>query len=130
MFAGLRRLALVPVGIGRHRAAFGDADHGRAQQAVVEDVAWLQHFDDGAGWLAGIFHLEDRLVEIMIEALALRLEALYAVLLEGGEQFALGSGDAGEQAFGALVGDLRLVRAGQSAAQIVGRAQEVAGNAG
>ena len=63
-------------------AALGDADHRRPQQAVMQHIAGLQHLDDGAARLVRPLGLEDRLVEIVVEALALRIDALDPVALE------------------------------------------------
>src|SRR5207244_666593 len=107
--------------------ALGDGDHRRPQQPVVQDIARLQDLDDHAGFGAGAFHLEDRLVEVVVEALAFRVDALQPVALEGGQQFALGRRDTFEQAFRARVQDLRFRHAVERAAQIVDRREQVAG---
>ena len=48
------------------------ADHGRAQDAITDRVADLHDLRDGSGRNGRVRHLEDRLVEIRIELLALR----------------------------------------------------------
>ena len=82
-----------PVGSGGFRrlcAAFGDSDHRRPQQAVMKHIAGLQYLDDRAAGLVRPLGLKDRLMEIVIENLALRIDALDSVALEDAQQFALG----------------------------------------
>src|SRR5437763_6180626 len=61
--------------LGRLRRRLGDTDHRRTQQPVMQHIARLQHLDDGTGRHVGAFRLEDRLMEIVVEPLALRVDA-------------------------------------------------------
>src|SRR5439155_10188744 len=94
-------------GIGRLGAALGDPDHCRPQQAVVQHITGLQHLDDRAAGLARPLSLEDRLMKIVVEALALRIDALDAVPLEGAQQLAFGRRDPGQKTPRALIPGLR-----------------------
>src|SRR5581483_8255889 len=114
----------------RRRCGFRHPDHRRAQQPVVQHIARLQYLDDRAGGLAAVLRLEDRLVEIVVEALALGVDAADAVAFEGGEQLALGRRDPFDEAARLLVLDLAGGYAVERAAQIVGRGEQVAGKTG
>src|ERR1044072_4841276 len=75
------------------RSTLGDADQSRAQQAVVDLIAGLQHLNDRAGGLAGIRHFEHRLMEVAVEALAFRPDALDLLLAECRFELPLRRGD-------------------------------------
>src|SRR5262249_30989253 len=92
--------------LGRRRLTLGNPDHRGPQQPVVQHIAGLQHLDDGAAGLIRPLGLEDRLVEIVIEALALGIDALDPVPLEDAQEFALSSRNPREKAARAVVPDL------------------------
>jgi hypothetical protein len=70
---------------------------------VVMEIARLEHLGDRARSVLGIGHLVDRLVTLGIERLPERIDPADAVLIERGEQPALGRGDAAQQPQGGLV---------------------------
>ena len=113
--SGLRRLwsASRPARMKRPSAASGlraaprDADLGRAQHALADQIAGLDHLRDRAIGHALVGDLEQRLVLIGIEALALRLDLLDAEAREAREEVALGELDALDQRDDALVERLR-----------------------
>src|SRR6516164_11496339 len=95
---GLRHRAS---GFGRVRRLWGllgDPNHCRPQQTVVQHVTGLQHLDDDTAGLAGPLGLEDRLMQIVVETLALRIDAPEAMPLEYRKQLALGRLDTGDEA--------------------------------
>src|SRR5690606_20665788 len=71
------------------RVALGDADHGRAEQAVVQQIARLHQLNHGAGRLAAAGYLEHRLMQVAVELLAERLDLAELVTLERRMQLAL-----------------------------------------
>src|SRR6516164_7012680 len=86
-------LGLCAGGFGRVRRLWsflGDADHCRPQQPVVQDITGLQHLDDNPAGLSGSFGLEDRLMQIVVKTLTVRIDAPEAVPLEYRKQLALG----------------------------------------
>ena len=100
--------------------ALGDHDQGRAQHAVRDHVALLQHGDHGVGFLVGIDHA-DGLVLVRVELLAGRIDFVQGVFLEGGNQLLEGQLDAGLEALH------RLFRHGQGGFQAVLDGQQFAG---
>lgn len=82
--------------------------HRRPQEAVMHDVAGLQHLDHRTRGLSGILLLEDCLMEIMVEALAQGVDPADPMSFEGSEQLALGSADALQKRADELVRYLRL----------------------
>ena len=80
-----------------------------------------QHLEmSPAKWRLG---LEHRLMKIVVEFLALGVDALHAVTLERGQQFALSRCDPVEQAARAIILGLGLRQAVERAPQIVGDRQ-------
>ncbi len=75
----------------------GDADEGGAQHAIADLEARLHHLHNGAWRLLIGRHLEHRLMEMRIELLAHRIDALDAMALEDIEQFAPRHLDPGHQ---------------------------------
>jgi hypothetical protein len=100
--------ALSPASIRASRlwATFGDADHGGPQQPVVQHITRLQDLDYSAARLVRPISLEDRLVEVVVEGLTLRVETLDSVSFEGRKELALCRRDTFQQAAGPLVSDL------------------------
>src|SRR6266568_2111427 len=86
----------------------------------MEHVAGLQHLDDRAAGLIGPLGLEDRLVKIMVERLAFRIDAADTVTLEDTQELALGGRDPGEEAARSFVLDLRFRQALERPSEIVG----------
>src|SRR5260370_2801554 len=117
-------------GFRRPRAALGDADHRRPQQAVMTHRAGLQYLDNGAGGLVRPLGLKDRLVEIVVENFALRSDALDPVALEDAQQFALCRRNPGKETARTFVFRLRCRQALQRPAQVVGRREQVLGKTG
>ena len=56
----------------------------------MKHIAGLQYRADPAAGLIGPLSLKDRLMEIVVENFALRIDALDSVALEDAQQFALG----------------------------------------
>ena len=85
-FAILRSRIRVGVGFvpgrgpGELRPALGDADHGRAQHPVGNDVTGLDDLHHGGVGNVRVGHFEHGLMEIRIETLALRIETFDAML--------------------------------------------------
>ena len=84
------------------RLCFGDHDQCGAQGAIGDQVALLQHGDDGIGFLFGVDHA-DGLVLVRIELLAGRIDFDQGVLLEGGNQLLQGQFDTGFETFDGLL---------------------------
>ena len=85
-------------------AALGDADLGRAQHAFADGEAFLDHLRDGAGGQAFVMHLEQGLVEIRVEFLALGFQLAHAMAGEARQEIALGQLDALDEGFQRVVG--------------------------
>jgi len=85
----------------------------------VQDITGLEHLDDRSGGLARPLGLEDRLMEIVVETLAVGIDAPNAISLENAKEFALGRLDAFKKAHRALVPGLLRGQAVQRSAQIV-----------
>ena len=66
-------------------------------------IAGLQYLNNGAARLVWPLGFKDRLVEIVVETLPLRIDALDPVALEDPQQLALGSRDPGEETARALI---------------------------
>ena len=81
------------------------------------------------GGLAASGHLEDRLVAVGVERLPERVDPADAVLLEGVEQRTFGRFDAGQQSPHRLVARGLVRHALDRTAQIVGRLEQIAGQA-
>src|SRR6516164_164545 len=116
--------------LARLRAALGNPDHGGPQQPIMKHIAGLQHLDDRAARVVRPFGLEDRLVEIVIEALALGIDAPDPMPLENAQEFALRRRDPSEKAARAVILGLRLGQAFERAVQVICGREQVLGKAG
>ena len=77
----------------------------------MQHIAGLQHLDNRAAGLIRPLGLEDRLMEIVVEALAYWIDAPDAVPLENPQQLALGRRDPSEEAAHKLIFDVCLRQA-------------------
>ena len=69
----------------------------------MKHIAGLQHFNNRAARLVRLLGLKDRLMEIVVEIFALRIDALDPVALERAQQLALGRRDPGKETARTLV---------------------------
>src|SRR5215471_5009535 len=90
------------------RTALRDTHHRRPQQAIVDDITGLQHLNNCATGFVGPLGLKDRLMEIVVETFALRIDALNTVPLEYAEELPLRRRDAREEIARPFVPDLAL----------------------
>jgi hypothetical protein len=77
----------------------------------MEYIAGLQYLDNGAVRLVRPLGLKDRLVEIVVECFALRINALDPVALEDAQQLALRRRNPGEETARTFVLRLRFRQA-------------------
>jgi len=103
---------------------------GSAGFGVVQDITGLQHLDDNPAGLSGSFGLEDRLMQIVVKTLTVRIDAPEAVPLEYRKQLALGRLDTSDEAARALVLDLGLGQTVERSAQVVGHRKQLLRKAG
>ena len=102
------------------RLRFGNHDQCRAQDAIGDQVALLQHRNHGIGFLFRINHA-DRLMAVGIEFFAGRVHLSQGIFLEGGYQLLERQFDAGLEAVHGLF------RHGQCSLEAVLDGQEFAG---
>lgn len=110
-----------------------DADLGGAENTAVKQEALLLGVEAGAILLVGHGRLEDGLVDVGVELLALGggVEALETVLLEGGDEDVVGHLEAIVKGDKVLVlgGELSRLDGGERAVEVVNGLDEVAGEA-
>ena len=75
-------------------AAFGDDNHGLAQNPVINHIAGLQLIDNGAAGFFGVFDFLNDLMEIGVENRAENFHFLNAEFVKNLHQFGFGEFDA------------------------------------
>src|SRR6202035_5458044 len=88
------------------------------------------HLDDRTAGLIRPLGLEDRLMQIVVKTLTVRIDAPDAVPFKDRKEFTLGRLDAGQKAARARIRGLRLWQAVERSAQIVGYGEQLLGEAG
>src|SRR5690606_3475569 len=108
----------------------GDANAGRAEQAVFQDITDLYNLNNGAGRFAAAGAFEHDFVEIGVEKLTQWVDLANAVLFEVAQHLAFRCFDALNEILDASLGFYVIRNCIEGAAQIVGDVQHIPGEGG